>query len=284
MLSALARQTRRPDHILVVDNGSDPEVSRVAASHGAEYADSGDNIGPAGGNALGMSVLLPRAADGDWLLFVDDDDEPADDFLLERLATFAEEVASDPRLAGVGVGGSRYRRQWGIFNRLDDDELTGVVELDVLFGGSLPMYRVGVIREVGAFDEQLFWGFEEAEFGLRLRSLGYRLCAPGPLFLQARRLAGSPGDPGRPRRTPLDKAAWRRYYSVRNSTVLARRYGGRAAPTIAGVGGAVKGMLALAKGRRPLAEIALPARGAADAFRGRLGRRIDPGLNAKVSE
>ncbi|WP_083784396.1 glycosyltransferase family 2 protein [Janibacter sp. HTCC2649] len=284
MLSALGRQTRRPDHILVVDNGSDVEVSRVAAMHGAEYADSGDNIGPAGGNALGMSLLLPRAADGDWLLFIDDDDEPADDSLLQRLETFGKDAAaSDPRLAGVGIGGSLYRRQWGVFHRLEDHELTGAVELDVLFGGSLPMYRVDVIREVGAFDEQLFWGFEEAEFGLRLRSLGYRLCAPGPLFLEARRLAGTQGDSGGPRRTPLDKAAWRRYYSVRNSTVLARRYGGPAASTIAGVGGAAKGMLALARGRRPIAEIVLPAKGAADAYRGRLGRRIDPGLNSKVS-
>lgn len=284
MLAALSRQSRRPDHVLVVDNGSDPQVARVAMSHGAEYTNSGGNIGPAGGNALGMSLILPQAADDDWILFVDDDDEPVEDTLLHRLETFGRDLSVvDPRLAGVGVGGSVYRKHLGIFRRLEDGELTGTVDVDVLFGGSLPMYRVRVLREVGAFDAQLFWGFEEAEFGLRLRSLGYRLCVPGRLFLDARNLAGTSGIDSRTMRTPRDKAAWRRYYSVRNSTVLARRYGGPLASTIAGVGGAAKGALALARGGRPSVEILLPARGAADAFRGKLGRRIDPGMNEKVS-
>ncbi|GGB70080.1 hypothetical protein GCM10011314_06730 [Knoellia flava] len=284
MLGALGRQTRRPDHVLVVDNGSDPEVARVAAAQGAEYVDSGDNIGPAGGNALGLSVLLPRAADDDWILFVDDDDEPVDDTLLHRLESFGREVSySDPLVAGVGIAGSTYRRQLGVFRRFEDDELCETVDLDVIFGGSLPMYSAGVLRRVGGFDARLFWGFEEAELGLRLRGLGYRLCAPGPLFLHARQVAGTAGLASRTLRTPTDKAAWRRYYSVRNSTVLARRYGGPLASTVAGVGGAAKGALTLARSHRPLGEIILPARGAVDAYRGRLGRRVDPGTNDKVS-
>lgn len=284
MLAAMSRQTRKPDHILVVDNGSDCEVARVAATHGAEYTDSGENIGPAGGNALALTLILPRAADDDWILFVDDDDLPGDDSLLQHLESFGRDLArSDPRLAGVGIGGSIYRRQLGVFKRLEDHELTGTVDLDVVFGGSLPMYQAGVLRRVGGFDAQLFWGFEEAEFGLRLRSLGYRLCAPGPLFLQARQLAGTAGASSRTQRTPSDKAAWRRYYSVRNSTVLAQRYGGPLASTIAGVGGATKGAITLARGRRPFDEVILPGRGAVDAFRGRLGRRVDPGANDKVS-
>ena len=284
MLSALARQTRRPDHVLVVDNGSDDEVARVAALHGAEYVDSGDNIGPAGGNALALSHLLPRLAEDDWILFIDDDDEPGDDTLLQRLASFGEDLyRSDPRLAGVGIGGSIYRRRLGIFRRPEDHELAGTVDLDVLFGGSLPMYRAAVLREVGGFDARLFWGFEEAEFGLRLRSLGYRLCAPGPLFLQARQLGGTAGIASGTLRTPPAKTAWRRYYSVRNSTVLARRYGGPMASTVAGIGGAAKGVLTLARAHRPVAEVVLPVRGAVDAFLGRLGRRVDPGFNDKVS-
>ena len=284
MLGALSRQDRRPDHLLVVDNGSDPETARVAACHGAEYVDSGGNIGPAGGNALALTLLLPRVSDDDWILFVDDDDEPVDDAMLKRLESFGRRLSDDdPHVAGVGVGGSTYRRRLGTFRRLEDHELTGTVDLDVIFGGSLPMYRAGVLRREGGFDTELFWGFEEAELGLRLRSLGYRLCAPGPLFLHARQVAGTAGMPSRNLRTPPGKAAWRRYYSVRNSTVVARRYGGPLAAAFVGLGGATKGAVTLMRTGRPLPEVLLPARGALDAYRHRLGRRVDPGTNEKVS-
>ncbi len=279
MLAAMSRQTRRPDHVLVVDNGSDCEVARVAATHGAEYTDSGENIGPAGGNALALSLLLPRASDDDWILFVDDDDLPGDDALLQRLESFGRDLArSDPRLAGVGIGGSTYRRQLGIFKRLEDHELTGTVEL----GRRVRWFTTHVSSRRPTQGRRIRRPVVLGLRGGRVRPAPARawvtgLCAPGPLFLQARQRAGTAGISARTLRTPSEKAAWRRYYSVRNSTVLARRYGGPLASTIAGVGGAAKGAITLARGHRPFDEIILPGRGAVDAFRGRLGRRVDPG-------
>ncbi|MEO7268506.1 MAG: glycosyltransferase [Knoellia sp.] len=282
MLGALARQTRPADHVLVVDNDSDAQVARIASSRGADYLDSGGNMGPAGGIALGMAHVLARAANDDWILLVDDDDEPVDDDLLAQLWSFAQDLSgADTRIGGVAVGGSVYRRQLGIFRRLEDRELTGTVDLDVLFGGSLPMYRVGAVREVGPFDTDLFWGFEEGEYGLRMRSAGYRLCAPGETFLRTRELAGAVGVESRTVRTPSDKAAWRRYYSIRNSTVVARRYGGPAAPVITSLGGAAKGSLALVRTRRPWSEVRLAPLAAFHGLTNRLGRRVDPGRNDK---
>ena len=282
MLCALERQSRPVDHLLIVDNDSDPRVAAIAAAHEAEYLDSGDNIGPAGGVALGMQRVLTQASDDDWILCVDDDDEPTDDDLIRKLWLFAQEqTRADPRVAGVAEEGSVYRRQLGIFRRLDDEELTGVVDLDVLFGCSFPMYRLGAVREVGLFDAELFWGFEEGEYGLRVRAAGYRLCAPGPVFLQSRALWDGKGGASREGRTSPDKAAWRRYYSIRNSTVLAKRYGGPIAPLVASVGGAAKSVVALTRTRRPLREVALAPRAAVDGLTGRLGRRVDPGRNHK---
>ncbi|HET9022788.1 MAG TPA: glycosyltransferase [Ornithinibacter sp.] len=284
MLTALERQSRPVDHMLVVDNGSDPAVADIAVAHGAEYVDSGGNLGPAGGIAVGMARVLARAEDHDWILLVDDDDEPLDDDLLRQVRTFGEELAArDPHLGGVAVSGSVYRRQLGIFRRLQDQELTGTVDLDVLFGGSLPLYRVAAVREVGPFDASLFWGFEEGEYGLRMRASGYRLCAPGPTWLHTRELSGVAGLESRAVRTPQDKAAWRRYYSIRNSTVLARRYGGPVAPFVTALGGAAKGVVALVRSRRPMTEVALAPLGGFHGLTNRLGRRVDPGRNAKVT-
>lgn len=283
MLAALARQSRPVEHLIVVDNASDPRVAGIAESHGATYLDSGDNIGPAGGFALGVAHALERAADNDWLLLVDDDDEPSSDDALRELYEFGGRLSKTiPRLGGVGIGGSVYRPRLGTFRRLEDVELIGTVDLDVLFGGSLPMYCVRAVRDVGLYDTDLFWGFEEGDYGLRMRAMGYRLCAPGDLFLRSRERAGTASVASRRVRTPLGKPAWRRYYSVRNSTVLARRYGGPFAPLVVGLGGATKGAVSLARSARPFREVSLPARGALDAFRTRLGRRVDPGRNDKA--
>lgn len=284
MLSSLARQTRTIDHLLVVDNDSDAEVAEIASRFGAQYLDSGGNLGPAGGNALGVVEVLSKATDEDWILFVDDDDEPFETTALEELLTFGSVLASeDPLLGGVGVAGSRYRHRWGIFRRLDDRELTGVVDLDVIFGGSLPMYRARAVRTVGPFDSQFFWGFEEGEFGLRMRSHGYRLAADGAMFLRYRHSLGTTGIAAGRMRTPREKDGWRRYYSVRNSTTLARRFGGPIAPLVAGVGGGLKGALTMARAGRSPSEALLPLRGTIDGLFGRLGKRVDPGRNAKVS-
>ncbi|MFC7489222.1 MULTISPECIES: glycosyltransferase [unclassified Knoellia] len=282
MLAALSRQTRPVDYLLVVDNGSDAEVARIAYSHGADYLDSGDNLGPAGGIALGMAQVLARADPNDWILLVDDDNEPADNDLLRQLWVFAQDLSSrEERLGGVAAGGSVYRRQFGIFRRLADEELTGTVDLDVLFGGSLPMYSVSAVSEVGPFDADLFWGFEEGEYGLRMRRHGFRLCAPGAVFLRSRELAGTAGVESHRVHTPQDKAAWRRYYSIRNSTVLARRYGGRVAPFITAAGGAAKSTAAMLRAGRPRSDVALAPLGALHGLTGHLGRRVDPGRNSK---
>jgi rhamnopyranosyl-N-acetylglucosaminyl-diphospho-decaprenol beta-1,3/1,4-galactofuranosyltransferase len=283
MLCALGRQSRPVDHLLIVDNDSDPRVAAIAEAHGAEYLDSGDNIGPAGGVALGMQRVLTQASDDDWILCVDDDDEPTDDDLIRTLWMFAEEMRrADERVAGVAEAGSVYRRQLGVFRRLQDEELTGVVDLDVLFGGSFPMYRLAAVRAVGLYDAELFWGFEEGEYGLRVKGAGYRLCAPGPVFLQSRQGRDDSRGPSPKGRTSADKAAWRRYYSIRNSTVLARRYGGPFAPLVTSVGGAAKSVVALTRARRPLSEVALAPRAAVHGLTGRLGRRVDPGRNHKA--
>lgn len=284
MLRALSIQTRPPEHVVVVDNDSDPTVEEVAIRMGADYLDSKGNIGPAGGNALGTDWVLERAPDSDWILFIDDDNPPANDSMLERLASFGAVLAStDPYLGGVAVGGSRFRRQLGIFRRLADDDLHGAVELDVLFGGFLPLYRVHAVRHAGSFDPLLFWGFEEGDLGLRMRRHGYRMYAPGDAFLEARNHYLTKVQPKHLGRTSLDKAAWRRYYSVRNSTVVAQRYGGPLAPWFTGLGGATKGAVALIRTGRPFSEIVLPIKGALDAYRGRLGRTVDPGRNDKGS-
>ena len=284
MLAKLSEQTRPPDRVIVVDNGSQPDARRAADGAGATYLDAGDNLGPAGGIALGMQHVLDRADDRDWLVLCDDDDPPASDDLLATLWAFAADCRDrEPRTAAVGLSGARYDRRWGVFRRVPDEELHGTVGVDYVGGGQFPLYSCGVVRECGVPDAGFFFGFDDAEYGLRLRSSGYAVFVPGELWRAQRALHGRLGVSRAALRTDNATSSWRRYYAVRNTTLLARRHGSPLALAYAAVGGAARATVALMRAGRPRREVLLPWRGAMDGLAGRTGRTVDPGTNTKAS-
>jgi len=100
LLGALARQTRRPDQIIIADAGSTDRTRTIAVAHRAQVVEGGM---PAVGRNAGA-----RVATGDLLLFLDADDQLDDDFVatifdefLDRglaVATaFVEPIERDPR-------------------------------------------------------------------------------------------------------------------------------------------------------------------------------------------
>ena len=281
MIEALDAQTRSPDRIFVVDNdperSAEPVVDRSVLRSRITYLPATTNLGPAGGIALGMQRVLSSAARDDWLILLDDDDPPTPDDLIERLHTFALDMArTHDRLGGVGAVGSRFDVGRGRVVRVPDEELVGPVRVDVIAGNQFPIYRVGAIREVGPFDERLFFGFEELEFCLRLRRAGFRLFARGDVWRIRRQNRPTPyvgmtmslGEPG-----------WRRYYSLRNLIFILRHNGqSLAAARISVVRGFLKPLANLpVSPRLSIRHLRLNAAAAWDGWTGRMGRRIEPG-------
>lgn len=74
-------------------------------------------------------------------------------------------VELDEMVAGVGVSGARYNRRAGKFLRVPDSELSGPVRVDYLAGNQL-FHRCRSLAKVGAYRQDLLFGFEEAEWGL----------------------------------------------------------------------------------------------------------------------
>src|SRR5262249_13325729 len=73
-LETLLRQTWPPDAIFVLDNGEGDDALRVTQDVGGgriPYRRTGDNLGPAGGIALGMRWLVELGFE--WILVNDDD-------------------------------------------------------------------------------------------------------------------------------------------------------------------------------------------------------------------
>jgi glycosyltransferase involved in cell wall biosynthesis len=291
ILRRLEEQARRLDRLVVVDNAPSDAAEAMVADHpGAaaeiRYVGAPENLGPAGGIALGMRTVLEEGADEDWVVLLDDDDPPEGDEALERLERFAHErLEADPRTAAVGLTGARFDWRRGRPVRMPDRDLSGAVAVDYVGGNQLPTYRLAVLREVGTFRDDLFFGFDDLEFGLRLRAAGYSLYVDGDRWLERRSAKGRMGLDGGPS-VGLGPVSWRRYYSLRNVVWILRSHGrsGTAArlAVSAGVG---KPLLHLV--RTPglaLAHLRQGLRASVDGWAGKMGRTLEPEVEARSSE
>ncbi len=279
-LETLLAQTRPPESLLVVDNGSSAETAEVAAgfaSRGVAYLDAGDNLGPPGAAALALGRLL----DGpwDWIYWGDDDDPPRTADTFERLLALASNERGGDAGA-LGAVGAPWDWRRGRLARLPDEALRGPVEVDVVAGGSQLLLAAGAARRVGLPEPRLFFALEDLEYCLRLRRAGYRVLVDGDLMRTYRELAGRLNlRTSRLRRRQDDSGApWRQYYSTRNYIFMMRRTFDR--PDLArrcAARAAAKGLAAWTRGlRHGLESSRLQLRAVFDGYRDRMGRTLEP--------
>jgi glycosyltransferase involved in cell wall biosynthesis len=282
MLARLAEQERTPDTLVVVDNDPAESARQVveeyaAGKAGVSYLPAGDNLGPAGGLALGMRDVLRHAGDADWVVLLDDDDPPRTADMLAQLERFGNELrAKDPSVAAVGKSGTNFDIDRARSFRVDDRELVGAVPSHCIGGNQLPFYSVHAIRAVGVFDERLFFGFDDLEYGLRLRAAGYGVYAHGGLWRRDREQLGRLGMNQEPDRR-LAPPTWRRYYSLRNMLYILRQRGAHVAALRLAARGVGKPIYNLP--RDPglaLRSLRLNLRAVTDAYAGRMGRTVEP--------
>ena len=176
-LTAVATQSRPPDHLIVVDNDGDAAVRELVAAQPvpSTYLGSRRNLGGAGGFALGMLHALALGAD--WIWLADDDGRPADSAVLATLLDCAErhglaevspmvcDLADPDRLAFPLRRGVVWRR---LVSELrtegpGQDLLPGIASL---FNGAL--LRSSTVEAVGVPDVRLFVRGDEVELHRRL--------------------------------------------------------------------------------------------------------------------
>lgn len=278
-LVAIGAQTLPLHELVVVDNdGSAESIVREHAPK-ATYVRAPENLGPAGGIAIGMRRVLEHAEVDDWLFTFDDDDWTSDPELFAKLMNFAQTmVERDPATAAVGRSGNRFDLRSGRMVRVHDDELRGAVAVDCIAGNQFPLYSVGAIRAAGSFRSELFFGFEELEFGLRLRSRGYHLYVDGALWHAGRERAGRLGLVEKPRRSIETAPEWERYYSIRNLIYILRSQGHRrAALRVTAITGIGKPLANVPRSPRlALVHLRMGLRASRDAWLGRMGRTLEP--------
>jgi GT2 family glycosyltransferase len=281
IVSQLLQQTTLPEVLVIVDN--DPLAANKATAEEAgragwdvRYVAAPENLGPAGGTALAMRQLAEEAGGNDWLLRFDDDEGSVYPELVGELVEFGEAIRRiDPQVGGVGAMGARYNWRVGRLERLRDEEITAITSVDYLPTNRYAMFSFDAVHKAGTFDADLFYGFSEVEYGLRLRSHGFALYASGAIWRRFGRTTQQTAGA----KLSLRQSGWRRYYTLRNQIWLHTRAGQRTtALRIAVLRGLLKPALNLAPHpREATTHLALNWRAVKDGLRGNLGRTVEPG-------
>lgn len=250
-LEALSEQTRPPDQVVVVDNGSGPETRELLSDWRRRWNRLSElrldeNQGPAGGFADGIQAALEAGATHVWAL---DDDALAAPSCLENLVASAHDQ-------GAGL----------VFPAIFD----GTGTPSDFPGWSGVLIDADAVRRAGLPNRDLFWWIEDTEY------LQWRL--PRVHGVTAHRCPDAHVEHGGgPRRSP--RPSWMLYYEVRNTLWYRlhvqdtswRRRGGRILYVLAAAL-----VRTLWREDHKFRKLRLIVRGAADGLRGRLGRTVVP--------
>ncbi len=207
-------QSYPPEFLWVIDNSENLETDHAIASlldPRIRYHHMGYNAGPAGAAKKGLELCAKEGAD--WIYWGDDNDPPFRPDCFERLLAMRDE---NPFCGVLGSVGQFFDRKKGVIKRVQTRllEKKKWIEVDYVAGG-MCMLVSGTVAKAGiAPNPDLFFGFEELDFCLRVNRKGYKLIVDTSLFLDARRQSG---------RLEFERPVYqkkanlaREYYSLRN--------------------------------------------------------------------
>lgn len=226
-LRAIASQSYPPVRILVVDNGSTDDTRAWLeewrqGNPVAQVIHSGENLGGAGGFALGMREAIASGCSYIWMM--DDDAEP-EASALEELANagLGERIFGSVASAdGTNLAWPLVSRDGKEFRRISEiPTITEVVALPFL-GILIPRSAVAII---GLPNSEYFIAGDDTEYCFRARSYGIGIFAVPTSRLKHPSSAYYKFGIGNAAPICFRMPPWKRYYDVRNRILTSRKSG-----------------------------------------------------------
>lgn len=191
-LASLANQTRAPDEVVVIDDGSSQEVARrVFAEQEAMYPEWTFLRQPNGGPGAARNVCLARSSSTYFLPF--DSDNIADPALVETLLiaaiTDGRDAATCHMLGFVEEDDIPAGRFAFRFAPTGGPRLLTLLEN--VFGDTCGLFRSEALRTVGGFETERWSPYEDWETYTKLAFAGFRVdVVPRVLFFYRTQVGG----------------------------------------------------------------------------------------------
>jgi GT2 family glycosyltransferase len=185
-LKSIRAQENIVVHLMVVDNASDDDSVSAIEKYfpEAEVIETGANLGYAGGNNVGLKRALER---GFEYIFVLNNDTLLDPDCLSTLVT---DLNTHPEAAAVGPktffmdSPTTICFAGGVLSPEGAPAHVGMGQLDgpqflscdtEWLTGCAILFRSQALKEIGLFESKFFLLFEDLDWSVRARKLGYKL-------------------------------------------------------------------------------------------------------------
>ncbi len=168
LLNSLFQQTRFPDEILVINDGSTDATKQIAQGYGVRLIDHNSNLGL----ACARNTALWNAR-GEVIVYLDADALP----LPKNLERILSEYSNPETIA---VGGQELftpsSTKVNLWRNLFWRQTHGQKRIDNawMLMGLCCSYRKKILMELGGFDEDYKTNGEDVDMGIRLRKAGYQ--------------------------------------------------------------------------------------------------------------
>lgn len=287
-LHGLLNQTRPPESLIVIDNGSADETltlfktGPVSADPRIDYMRLEGNSGGAGGFHAGIARAMEQGCD--WVFVMDDDGCPELTVLEQLMAVNPDPMAIHAAAALVDSGDPN-AFVWPTTPIAGPQKGQTLMRIDGLKDSVVPVENApfigmllhrSLIERIGLPDKDFFVSGDDTEFCARAwaQANGVRLVPSAvvrhpPIKRRCFQL-------GQRQLCVIELAPWRRYYDTRNRLVIAKRHFGRRLWTEALPGTLLRWLVTLAVQPNRLAQSQAFARGIFDALTGRMGMRWPP--------
>lgn len=162
--------------IVLVDNGSDNEIILSVENYletlhcNVEYIQKGENLGVSGGRNVGL-----QAADGDYIIEIDDDAVFEDEQAISKAVSFMDDNPS------IGISAFRITnyhtkeivpQEFPFRDKNRDPFISGET---TWFIGAGHIIRKELIEKIGHYHEFFPWGSEEQDYSIRAIDAGFKI-------------------------------------------------------------------------------------------------------------